>query len=419
MGANTVLAQFIGYKEIRAGIPAVKIDEVFVIKDFLWLLIKDNIVINFVYIKIFPVFFIKKTLSRNSIKKKLTTKEELKQRSKPKGLYLKGFTSGTTNSPLTVYRSFSSILLEEYVFKTYTYKNGVPLSPSIAVIRGDMVKDVNDLSSPYWVVKPFTRRLVMSSFHLSPESIPFYLDKLQEFKPDMIMAYPSSITLIAREAVNIGWSPDWEFKGVFTSSETFSPEDKELVKKVFGHIFDHYGQAERVAVMQTCSSGYYHVREDYSKVDFENDENGLKIVGTNYYNSAMPIDRYDTGDYVKGYESSKLCKCGDKSPYVTQIIGRDDDYLLLSDGRKVGRLDVAFKDIKGLFACQIEQASYQKILVKFVCEEGVNTEVVSKDILLNLQVRLGSTITIECQSVLSIPRTKAGKFKSVIRAKEL
>lgn len=389
------------------------------IKDLLWFVIKDNIVINFVYIKIFPFFFTKKNITNSSIKTVFTTKEELKQRSQPKGLYLKGFTSGTTNSPLTVYRSFVSILLEEYIFKTYTHKNGVPLSSNIAVIRGDMIKDVNDLTSPYWIVKPFTRRLVMSSFHLSPESIPFYLDKLQEFKPDMIMAYPSSITLIAREAIKIGWSLDWDFKGVFTSSETFSPEDKKLVEQVFGHVFDHYGQAERVAVLQSCSLGNYHVRVDYSKVEFEKDEDGLKIVGTNYYNSAMPIERYDTGDYVKGYESSKVCECGNNSPYVTQIIGRDDDYILLTDGRKVGRLDVAFKDIEGLFACQIEQTSYQKILVKYVCEEGINSHIVSESILLNLQLRLGSTIHIECHSVLSIPRTKAGKFKSVIRANGL
>ncbi len=43
-----------------------------------------------------------------------------------------------------------------------------------------MIKEANDLNPPYWNKMPFTGRLMMSSFHLSPSTIPLYLAQLEE-----------------------------------------------------------------------------------------------------------------------------------------------------------------------------------------------------------------------------------------------
>lgn len=160
----------------------------------------------------------------------------------------------------------------------------------------------------------------MSSFHLSQDAIPLYLAELERFKPDIIMAYPSSITLIAKEAKRLGWSPNWELSGIFTSSETFNLAEQDLVRSVFGDVYDHYGQAERVAVLQQCKLGNYHVRNDYSAVEFIEDECGIKIVGSNVHNKAMPLHRYDTGDYVEGYEPLKPCGCGNKNVLSERLL---------------------------------------------------------------------------------------------------
>ena len=79
---------------------------------------------------------------------------------------------------------------------------------------------------------------------------------------------------------------------------------------MFGNVFDHYGQAEWVAVLQQCKRGIYHVREDYSLVEFIPDEYGIKIIETNYHNTAMPLKRYDMHDYVEGINQGGLCFCG-------------------------------------------------------------------------------------------------------------
>lgn len=385
-----------------------------IFKDLLWFLCKENFFVNLLYVKLFPIFF-----RVNVVVKPIagfTTKTMVRDYfvNKPQ-FAVKGYTSGTTNQPLIVYRSLKSILFEEYMFKTFLLNSGVPANPKIAVLRGDMIKKSDDQQPPFWKKMPFTRRVFFSSFHLSAENVPAYLAQLAVEQPDIIMAYPSSITFLAKQAKLLGWKPNWQFYGVFTSSESFSTENQQICREVFGKVFDHYGQAERVAALQQCLFGHYHVRDDYSLVEFVEDDNGIKIVGSNYHNSAMKLVRYDTGDYVEGLNSTGDCPCGDKSRYVTRIIGRDDDYVVLPDGRHIGRLDVAFKGIEGLLECQLIQTSSVTLEVNYVPLPDVEHSELESHITVALRERLGAGIDLNFVVKDSIPRTKAGKFRSVIR----
>ncbi|ALZ77061.1 phenylacetate--CoA ligase family protein [Rheinheimera sp. F8] len=384
------------------------------VKDFLWLLFKENLLINWVYRhllgSVFPV------LQQQVPACDLSNKDTYKTTKLKKPMFsVTGYTSGTTNQPMTVYRSVKSILLEEYMVKTFLALHRVQLKAKIAVLRGDMIKASTDNTPPFWRFAPFTGRVFFSSFHLSPENVPAYLQQLSKEKPDIIMAYPSSITFLAKQAKLLGWVPDWPFSGVFTSSETFTPENQQICREVFGKVFDHYGQAERVAALQQCAFGHYHVREDYSVVEFVDDEHGTKIVGTNAHNSAMPLRRYDTGDYVEGLNKLGNCPCGNHSPYVTRILGRDDDYLILTDGRHIGRMDVAFKGVEGLLECQLVQTDGKTLEVHFVTQPGYSNSQLEQDLAAVLQQRLGDNLQLKFIQQLSIARTKAGKFRSVIR----
>ncbi|MGF1765613.1 hypothetical protein [Aliivibrio kagoshimensis] len=390
-------------------------------KYFLWWLLKENVFVNYLYRNIFNRYFTPKPHNdSSSLQSDIIDKEWVLNNNFKKPIWaIKGYTSGTTNQPLTVYRSLSSILLEEYLVKSYFKLMGAPLRPRIAIIRGDSICLSTQTEAPFWVKKPFTGRLVMSSFHISERTALAYFSALEEYKPHIILAYPSSIVLLSKLAKKLNWSPNWDLKGVLTSSEQFSSDNQKISRSVFGHIYDHYGQAERVAALQQCNAGHYHVREDYSNVEFIQDEHGIKIVGSNLHNRAMPLKRYDTNDYVEGLCIDTPCQCGDSSPYVTKILGRDDDYVLLPDGRHIGRLDVAFKGITGLIECQIEQASLQLIIIRYVPESGSDRVMTQEAIEANLRQLLGDDLTFTFKVVERVPRTKAGKFRSVIRNKDI
>lgn len=385
-----------------------------IVKDFLWWLIKENRLVNAAYLswgkRAFP-----KINHLGFPKDTPTTEKDDYFHAKPKSFpAIKGYTSGTTNKPLTVYRSIKSILLEEYMIKSVLKQYNVPLRPRIAVLRGDHISD-SDNTDKFSMKLPFTGRLILSSFHLGPETVDAYFAKLEQHKPDLIMAYPSSISLLAQLAEQRQWRPNWPISCVLTSSETFKQDKQALVRKIFGNVCDHYGQAERIAALQTCKEGKYHVREDYSLVEFIQDEYGFKIVGSNVYNKAMPMVRYDTGDYVSGIELSKPCACGLTSPYVEEILGRDDDYIILEDGRQIGRMDVAFKGIDDLVEAQLEQATLNKVIVRYVAYPNVEHKTLTQVIENSLRERLGSSIQYDFIALTELPRTQRGKFKSVIR----
>jgi phenylacetate-CoA ligase len=128
------------------------------------------------------------------------------------------------------------------------------------------------------------------------------------------------------------------------------------------------------------------------------------------------MSRYDTGDYVEGLETESVCECGNPSPYVKQVLGRDDDYVILPDGRQIGRLDVAFKGIDGLLEAQIEQSAPDRIIIRYIGNEGCDHPVLTNKLENSLKERLGSSLSYEFTPVKDLPRTRRGKFKSVIRS---
>ncbi|MFC4873117.1 hypothetical protein [Negadavirga shengliensis] len=390
----------------------------FYIKDLKWFLIKDNFLVNYLFYIIYKLNIFKNEPKPNKFKDfPLLNKEAIKESEKfikaQSLFYVRSSTSGTTNAPLKVFRSVGNVIFEEYIVKSYLFNQKVPINPKIAVIRGDHLFHPDKTSEPFWLKMPFTGRLLMSSYHLSVNNSKGYLDRLGEFKPDIIMAYPSSITFLAKVAEQMGWRAEWDIKGVFTSSETFPVDDQRMVKKIFKNVYDHYGQAERVAVLQQCRLGNYHVREDYSFVEFLMFEDGCRIIGSNPKNKAMPLLRYDTGDYVEGVASGP-CSCGLKSRYVSRVIGRDDDKLILPDGRVIGRLSTVFRDISGLVECQIIQEEKDSLIIKFVREKGVESGGVAKEIESELRKRVGGQVNMLFQPVDTISRSKSGKFRSVL-----
>ena len=99
---------------------------------------------------------------------------------------------------------------------------------------------------------------------------------------------------------------------------------------------------------------------------------------------------------------------------VKSILGRSDDFIVTRDGRFIGRLDPVFKSLSsGIKEAQIIQEDYDRIVVKVV----VTKDFCSRDQNLlteELKRRIGPTISVSIIQVDEIPRSRAGKFRSVL-----
>ena len=324
----------------------------------------------------------------------------------------KASTSGTTGTPLKLCRDFFNINFEHANLWRQWRWAGFAFNQRRATLRGSMVTPADSTQPPFWQYIPAEKKLLMSSYHLSDDFIPYYLQKLREFQPLAIEAYPSSIYRLARY-MEVHQQQPVQVKAVFTSSETLLDYQREVIEHYFGQVFDHYGQAERTAHITMCEHGNHHYAMDYSIIEFLPTEQDdlYQIVGTTINNAAMPLIRYASGDFVR--LSSQSCSCGRAFPVIETIEGRKDDYIVTPSGKWLGRFSIVFRAVPNMIESQIIQEKPDMVRVLIVPANNFTWN--DENILLEkLRERLGQEMKIVIQKVDSIPRTKRGKFKVVI-----
>ncbi|MBU6175839.1 MAG: hypothetical protein KGQ60_18700, partial [Planctomycetes bacterium] len=99
---------------------------------------------------------------------------------------------------------------------------------------------------------------------------------------------------------------------------------------------------------------------------------------------------------------------------VDEIDGRKEDYVLLPNGVKVGRLDHIFKDLVHVQESQFRQDRPESVEIRIVKGPGYDAYDQETLLLSETRKRLGSDIDIKIQYVDRIERTKSGKLRFVI-----
>jgi phenylacetate-CoA ligase len=107
-------------------------------------------------------------------------------------------TTGTTGSPITI-KCNKQVRREHYAYyERYLNSLGVSVSDKKATFGGRILVPVSYSSNNFWRYREIKKNLLLSSYHLNEENIPYYIEKLNTFKPRYIESYPSSIYLIAK-----------------------------------------------------------------------------------------------------------------------------------------------------------------------------------------------------------------------------
>ncbi len=326
-------------------------------------------------------------------------------------------TGGTTGRALAIWTNAESLQRNYAFFERMKRQAGVRQADRVATFAGRVIVAPDQRRPPFWRRNYAANQLLMSSYHLSPDTLDAYIDALERFGPAMIDSYPSSVEPIARRIMQRGGSRVSP-KAVVTSSETLSAEVRVIIEQAFGcRVFDHYGSAEMVAFVTQCQSGQYHVNTDYGILELL-DENGRdvgpgeegEIVATGFVNPVMPLIRYRMGDLA--VRAAAPCDCGSPFPGLQAITGRMDDVIVTPDGRRVGRIDPIFKAVDTLHEARVVQVALDRIIVEAVISQGF-TAADQTTLLHELQLRVGEGVSIEFRQVERIPRTKGGKLRLV------
>ena len=270
-------------------------------------------------------------------------------------------TGGSSGNPLRLLRSARSIVIEQATIDWLAAKAGVALDRCrIAVLRGENIKNPDDQAPPFWR-RDGSRRLTLSSNHLGPAHYADFAAALEDFRPDVLLAYPSSLQLLASLAEEHGTR--LRLPLVITSSETLSPGLRRRVRDVFGAaLLDHYGMAERVSAAYSLEDGVYNFIFPYAATELlPEGEDTCRVIGSALWNSVQPLLRYDTGDIAlmpPGCDARRRGRIALGLEPFPGIEGRASDVLELASGSRVYALDQVARGIDGATSVQfLQQAS--------------------------------------------------------------
>lgn len=334
------------------------------------------------------------------IKLPIVTKQQVKENADNILIGMKSFqkvahTSGTSGSPLKVYRSYSSVIEEEAYLWRHREKFGHKIGSKSIALRADLHRDT------FRAFDPFSNTKFLSSYRLSEKTVEDYYEEIASFKPNAIYAFPSSVEILANFLLERNKCLDVPL--IFTSSETLYEFQREKIQKIFNaRIVDWYGNAERTIALEENQEGTYDDLKLYSVNEYKDDH----VITTNLFNFSFPLIRYHVHDvFITDNNTGKVC----------QIIGRVDDAIELPDGTKVVRLGVVFKGIDEINFAQIIQNNRRELQINVVPNKLFNENAKHK-ILKKIKLFVGYQLDIKISIVdeSQIIKTDRGKYKLVI-----
>jgi phenylacetate-CoA ligase len=307
-----------------------------------------------------------------------------------------GHTSGSSGTPLFIYRDYQSTISEGAYLWAQRAMFGLHPGMKIVSLRGKLDRsEMRRFNST-------ENCLYLSSFNLRATKAKWYYEQLQQFQPYAILAYPSSVEILANFFIEKNLT--LEIPYIFTSSEQVYPHQRAKVEKVFNtKIIDWYGNAERTIALEQRKDYQYYELPLYSVNEYQ--EN--RTITTGLISKSFPLIRYDVDDVI-------VPQVEKTSFQIKEIMGRHDDVLILPDGTRVGRIGAVFLDIEGVDFAQILQESPERFSLNLVVNDKFSGS--SQEKIQSRFHKLAGDLQYDIAFVAEedIIRTQAGKYKLVI-----
>jgi phenylacetate-CoA ligase len=352
-------------------------------------------------------------------------------------------TGGSTGIPVGFYLQKGISRPKEQAFwETIWRRGGYFDGARLVIIRGHVV---NSKSTGKIAFYDATRDwLMLSSYHLTEDRLPEYLEEIEKFRPDVLHAYPSAALQLAEYLEKSGQSWRTPLRGLLCGSERLNLPQKRMLERVFGcRPYRWYGHSERVVLAgEGARSELFYFTPQYGFVEFgpADGEGFREVIGTSFHNMAMPFVRYRTGDYVRvvpesvtrgpwsafpeyrraagvGASTGAAGSVELEFPWlaVSEVAGREQEFLVSGTGRRISLTafnmhDSVFDD---LYAVQFHQAEPGRVEFRYVAGPKFHS---SRLVLIEAGIRrkLGDDFQLEMRSVSDVEKTSRGKHKWLV-----
>lgn len=239
-------------------------------------------------------------------------------------------------------------------------------------------------------------------------------------EPEYLQTYPSNLAALAQRFRDLGVRLK-RLRAVRSATEVVTPDLRALVREVLGvEIIDAYS-AEEIGYMAlqcphpTDGEPVLHVMSEGVKLEvLDADDRPCapgtigRVVVTPLHNFAMPLLRYELGDFA---EVGGPCACGRTLPVLRGVRGRLRHGLRMPDGTvRASYFGISFYRVAAIRQYQAAQVAPDAIELRLVVrrpltvdEEAALAQLVRNDVDPDFQVRF--------VYVDEIPRLANGKYE--------
>jgi len=239
---------------------------------------------------------------------------------------------------------------------------------------------------------------------------------LKRFDPHYLLTYPSVAAAIMDEMP----SKPAALEQVACFGEAVSPDLAARLQNQWGvRVSESYSANEAGYVAMRCAEeGALHIQSESALVEIigagglpcEEGESGRVIV-TPLHNLAMPLIRYDIGDYAT---VGKPCRCGRALPVLTQVLGRVRNLARAPDGRKFWPVNLGLlREIRAVRQFQYVQTASDTIQLRLVLEAPLSEDEQQRASDL-VRKALGHPFRVEIAPVQAVERGPSGKFEEFL-----
>lgn len=252
------------------------------------------------------------------------------------------YTSGTTGEPVSIYINIDTIIKGLLGYVRVLREHEVNWRKTKITLVVDLSE--NSAEREYLIngiipcLKPFFSFKNIQIFNTYDNSRRI-IKKINEFQPEFIGGYPGMLRQLA-VLKEKGLGKQIQPKCIISSGAVLTEHLRKRIEETFEtKVFDAYGAMETGPTVFQCRNRKYHIHSDLVHLEFV-DDNGETVspgepghvVATRLYGGGTPIIRYTGLDDIIT-PTDETCNCGLTSGLIKKIHGREDQSIVLPDGR--------------------------------------------------------------------------------------
>ncbi len=237
--------------------------------------------------------------------------------------------------------------------------------------------------------------------------------------PNFLVTYPTNLLSLVRRSEETGIRLPG-LREAATMGEVLAPDVRTACERVWGvPVVDAYSAQEVGMVALQCPEHpHYHVQSESVMVEILGEDGQPcapgevgRLVVTDLHNFAMPLIRYEIGDYA---EAGGPCPCGRGLPVITRVLGRTRNMLTLPSGEQMWpAFSKALRQtLPSLRQAQLVQRTRDEIEVRLVVASPLTPQQEDRA-RAALGKALSDTFAYRFAYVDEIPRSPGGKFEEV------